>query len=98
MYIKSSICYIEDFEVFLLDYIKEQSEECGAGSKHSDPKITEVSNGVYRVEEWTAMFNGFDDIPSWMIDMIVKSSLVINSCENGLPSEILEVGFDIKED
>jgi len=97
LYLTSTIYDLEKFGAFFRNHIYKGSS-FGAGSKYSYsyPTICEVSNGVYKIEEFTSMFNGFEDIPSWMIDLIIRQTLINDNCEYKLPSEISGVKFEIE--
>lgn len=95
LYITSSIMDLKEFKAFIENYINRESNEYGAGTESRSPSISEISNGVFKVEEFTGVYNGFEDVPSWMIDMMVKKSFIDNGYEDGLPKEILGFIFSI---
>jgi len=106
LYIESTISDFKKFKEEFNNHVMCESEDFGAGSnyhvlKNRDfsfggdfkfPKISQLSNNTFKVEAITCMFNGFEDLPSYMIDLLIKNSMV---GEKELPPFIKSVKFEV---
>jgi len=105
LYIESTINDIDDFKKEFNNHVMYESGRFGAGANYhvlenrnfnSDgdfkfPKISQLSNNTFKVEAITCMFNGFEDLPSYIIDLLIKNSMV----EKELPPFIKSVKFEV---
>lgn len=102
LYVESDEGDLSVFEKKLKEYIEHENKyEYGAGTRHSRASIRQISSSTYKVEEYTHMFNGFEDVPSYMIDLIIKANMSSKFTDlkySDLPEFIKNVKFEINED
>jgi len=101
LYITSTIQDLGEFKKFLYEYIIKELKWDGAGSQYPEdhqPNIFEISTGVYKVEEYVCMFNGYGDIPSWMVDIMIRQSFIGGEDRINDPHQVLSARFEIEEE
>lgn len=102
LYLNSTIGDFEEFREFFRRYIEFEGGQYGAGNKTEyikEYELSQIDGYKFKVEYFTSMFNGFEDVPTYMIDLMVRSTSVNQYggfYDDGLPKEITNVKFEIE--
>jgi hypothetical protein len=92
----------EEFRYEFLEYIQKGyiGGECCAGRHYSFPpdSIELLSDGRVKIECWTSMYNGYEDVPSYMIDLVMRSHQTKDSSDDEIYFGIKDVKFEVRGD
>lgn len=90
------------FKKEFLEYIQKGyiGGEFGAGNQSNYPpdNIELLSDGRVKVESHTSMYNGYEDLPRYMIDLLIRSHQTKNSNDDLPRFGIKDVEFEVKCD
>lgn len=86
-------------EEFLEDLQKGYISEYGYGRQVKNLDIIELlPDGRVRMEYWIAMYNGYEDVPAYMIDLVMRSHQTKESDDDLPPYGIKNVEFEVRRD
>ena len=79
-------------------YIGQYGNGAGRKSNYPPDNIEQVSDNVLKMEYWTSMFNGYEDVPSCFIDLMIRSCATEKTDDDELPLSIKDVKFEVRGD
>ena len=73
--------------------LEEFKKEFQCFINNRNPKITRFFTDIIAIEEWTPMYNGSEEIPEYMMDLMIDRCTI----GNPLPKYIIDIKFEIRE-